>query len=269
MKTNPTAPAVGGDAIERGVPMSGPAIILVKPQLGENIGHVARAMLNFGLTDLRLVAPRDGWPNPSAISTAAGADEVLKGAKVFVTVEAAIGDLNRVYAASVRQRELPKPVIDPGEMAAALHQSEAEGLRGGILFGPERSGLDNEAIVLADAVVTIPVNRSFSSLNLGQAVILIAYEWFRAHERFRASGGEALPSSDPPMEPPASREELIGLFEHLEAELEPRDYYRPPERRPAMVLTLRNLLQGAGFNALQVRTLRGVVASLVKKPKDD
>ncbi len=263
MKTNPTAPALGADAIDRDEGMSRPAIILVKPQLGENIGHVARAMLNFGLTDLRLVAPRDGWPNPSAISTAAGADAVLKGAKVFETVEAAIGDLNRVYAASVRQRDLPKPVIDPGEAAKRLHEAEAEGLGAGILFGPERSGLANEAIVLADAVVTIPVNRSFSSLNLGQAVILIAYEWFRA------SGGEALPSSDAPIEPPASREELIGLFEHLEKELGPREYFRPPARRPAMVLTLRNLLQGAGFNALQVRTLRGVVASLVKKPKGD
>ena len=236
--------------------MTGPAIILVETQLGENIGHTARAMLNFGLHDLRLVAPRDGWPNPAARSIAAGAYEVLEEAKVFASVEAAIGDLTLVYAATVRTRELPKPVLAPEAAAKMLAETESCG----ILFGPERSGLANEHIVLADAVVTIPVNQEFSSLNLGQAVILIAYEWSKA-----AGQGTAIGSGE---EPAANRDELLGLVSHIEDELDKRQYFHPEERRGALQLALRNIFSGAGFNAMQVRTLRGVIAALTRSPGD-
>ena len=236
--------------------MNGPAIILVEPQLGENIGHTARAMLNFGLDDLRLVAPRDGWPNRAATSLAAGADEVLEKARVFESVEAAIADLSLIYAATVRTRELPKPVLAPEAAARLLVQAEACG----VLFGPERSGLSNEDLALADAVITIPVNPDFCSLNLAQAVILVAYEWSKA-----AGQGAAIKSDE---EPAATRDELLGLIGHFEDELDKRQYFHPEARRPALKLALRNLLSGAGLNSQQVRTLRGVIAALTRRSDD-
>ncbi len=240
--------------------MSGPAIILVETQLAENIGHTARAMLNFGLRDLRLVAPRDGWPNPGAKATAVGADGLLKEAKVFASVEAAIGDLTLVYAASVRTRELPKLVESPESAGLKMIRAVAGGARCGVLFGPESSGLSNQDLVLADAAITIPVNPEFSSLNLAQAVILVAYEWSKA-----AGQGAALKSGE---EPAATRDELLGLIGHFEDELDKRRYFHPAGRRPALKLALRNLLSGAGFNSMQVRTLRGVIAALIRRPDD-
>jgi tRNA/rRNA methyltransferase len=240
-----------------------PAIILVEPQLGENIGYAARAMLNFGLTDLRLVAPRDGWPNPAAGPAASGADDVLDGARVFATLAEAIADLNHIYASTVRNRDIYKPVVTVTEASEAMHATAARGERTGILFGRERSGLSNDDIALADAILTVPVNPDFGSLNLAQAVILIAFEWSR-------TGGAGLPSAVSREEDaPASKADLVGLFEHLEAELEPRGYFRPPARKSAMVQALRNLLQGAGFTGQQVRTLRGVVKSLTRHNKSD
>lgn len=236
--------------------MTGPAIVLIKPQLGENIGHTARAMLNFGLDDLRLVMPRDGWPNRAATSLAAGADEVLEKARVFENVEAAIADLRLIYAATVRTRELPKRVLAPEAAARLLVRAEACG----VMFGPERSGLSNEDLALADAIITIPVNPEFGSLNLAQAVILMAYEWSKA-----AGQGAVLKSDE---EPAATRDELLGLVGHIEDELDKRQYFRPEERRPALKLALRNLLSGAGFNSMQVRTLRGVIAALTRRPDD-
>ena len=236
--------------------MTGPAIILVETQLGENIGHTARAMLNFGLGDLRLVAPRDGWPNPAASAPAAGADGVLEAARVFENVEAAIADLSLVHAATVRTRELPKPVLAPEAAARLLVQTQACG----VLFGPERSGLSNEDLALADAVITIPVNPEFGSLNLAQAVILVAYEWSKA-----TGQGAALKTGE---EPAATRDELLGLIGHFEDELDKRRYFHPEGRRPALKLALRNLLSGAGFNSMQVRTLRGVIAALTRRPDD-
>ena len=239
-----------------------PVIILVEPQLGENIGYAARAMLNFGLTELRLVAPRDGWPNPAAGPTAAGADEVLDGAGVFETLEEAIADLNHVYASTVRNRDIYKPVVTVSEASLAMHETAARGERSGILFGRERSGLSNDDIALSNAILTVPVNPDFGSLNLAQAVILVAFEWAR-------SGGADFPvSATSENDPPATKEDLVGLFEHLETELEPRGYFRPPARKPAMVQALRNLLQGAGFTGQQVRTLRGVIKSLTWAEKD-
>ncbi|MCH8861680.1 MAG: RNA methyltransferase [Proteobacteria bacterium] len=234
-----------------------PAIILVEPQLGENIGYAARAMLNFGLTDLRLVAPRDGWPNPAAGPAASGADDVLDGAGVFETLEEAIADLNHVYASTVRNRDIYKPVLTVTEASEAMHASAARGERTGILFGRERSGLSNDDIALANAILTVPVNPGFGSLNLAQAVILVAFEWSRT--------GVDLPAASTLEDDPiATKADLVGLFEHIEGALAPRGYFRPPARKRAMVQALRNLLQGAGFTGQQVRTLRGVIKSLTR-----
>ena len=234
-----------------------PAIILVEPQLGENIGYAARAMLNFGLTDLRLVAPRDGWPNPAAGPAASGADDVLDGAQVFETLEESIADLNHVYASTVRNRDIYKRVVTVTEASHAMHQTAARGERTGILFGRERSGLSNDDIALANAILTVPVNPGFGSLNLAQAVILVAFEWSRT--------GVDLPAASTLEDDPiATKADLVGLFEHIEGALAPRGYFRPPARKRAMVQALRNLLQGAGFTGQQVRTLRGVIKSLTR-----
>ena len=187
-----------------------PVFILVRPQLGENIGKAARAMLNFGLTDMRLVAPRDGWPNPSAGPAASGADVVLERAQVFDTVAQAVADCHHVYATTVRKRGVTKPVLTPEEAAKQVHATAG---RSAYVFGPERSGLETDDVALAHTIVTVPINPEFGSLNLAQAVILVAYEW---------SKGEALAS--PPetdLAPPAPQEELEGMIHHLESLLQP------------------------------------------------
>ena len=231
--------------------MSAPAIVLVRPQLGENIGKAARAMLNFGLTELRLVAPRDGWPNPSAGPAASGADVVLEGARVFASVADAVADCAHVYATTVRKRGVTKPVLTPE--AAACEIRGAPG-RSAILFGPERSGLETDDVALARAIVTVPINPEFGSLNLAQAVILLAYEW---------SKGEALATpTEEEIEPPAPQAELEGLIGQLDAMLEPSGFYHPPERAPATRRTLRTLLTKPGWSAQEIRTLRGVLAAL-------
>jgi len=230
-----------------------PAIVLVRPQLGENIGKAARAMLNFGLTELRLVAPRDGWPNPSAGPAASGADIVLQNAQVFETVADAVADCAHVYATTVRKRGITKPVVTPEEAARGIH---AEPGRSAILFGPERSGLETDDVAIARTIVTVPINPEFGSLNLAQAVILIAYEW---------SKGQALAS--PPavdLDPPAPQVELDGLIDHIEALLEPAGYFFPPDRVPATRRTLRTVLTKPGWNSQEVRTLRGVLSALEK-----
>ncbi|WP_394270662.1 RNA methyltransferase [Qipengyuania sp.] len=237
-----------------------PVIVLVRPQLGENIGKAARAMLNFGLGELRLVEPRDGWPNPSAGPAAAGADEVLAGAQVFATTAQAVADCAHVYATTVRKRGVTKPVVTPE--AAAREIAAAPG-RSAILFGPERSGLETEDVSLARAILTVPINPAFGSLNLAQAVILCAYEWSKT----QASGGEAL--VQPTLEdalPPAPQAELEGLIAHLERLLEPRGYFLPPARAEATRRTLRGMLTKPGWNHLEVRTLRGVLSSLERGP---
>src|SRR5215470_5132174 len=194
-------------------PPGGPAIILVEPQLGENIGTAARAMMNCGLGELRLVRPRDGWPNPKALAAASGADEVIQNARLFDSTAAAIADLHRVYGTTARHRGMVKPVVTPRQGALEMRAAEARGERVGVLFGPERTGLVNDDIPLADAVLQVPLNPAFSSLNLGQAVLIVAYEWFQ-------SG-----SDEPPRElvtnegGPASKAELMNFFAHLEKEL--------------------------------------------------
>ena len=230
-----------------------PIIVLVRPQLGENIGKAARAMLNFGLTELRLVAPRDGWPNPSAGPAASGADIVLEQARLFDSVADAVADCAHVYATTVRKRGVTKPVVTPEDAARAIHAGPG---RSAILFGPERSGLETDDVAIARTILTVPINPDFGSLNLAQAVILVAYEW---------SKGVKLAS--PPavdLDPPAPHAELDGLIDHLEDLLEPTGYFFPPDRVPATKRTLRTVLTKPGWNAQEVRTLRGVLSALEK-----
>ena len=234
-----------------------PVIVLVRPQLGENIGKAARAMLNFGLAELRLVAPRDGWPNPAAGPAAAGADVVLEKAQVFATTAEAVADCAHVYATTVRKRGVSKPVVTPEQAAREIHSQPG---RSAILFGPERSGLETDDVALARTILTVPINPEFGSLNLAQAVILVAYEWAK---------GEALVS--PTVEeilPPAPQDELDGMIAQLEAMLEPKGFFRPAIRESTTRRNLRSLLTKPGWNHLEVRTLRGVLSHLGKRDRD-
>jgi len=237
-----------------------PIIVLVRPQLGENIGKAARAMLNFGLTELRLVAPRDGWPNPSAGPAAAGADIVLDTARVFETTAQAVADCAHVYATTVRKRGVTKPVVGADGAAQLIH---AEAGRHAILFGPERSGLETEDVALARHILTVPINPEFGSLNLAQAVILVAYEWSRIGRELGARTGPLIqPTAEDEALPPAPQDELDGLIAHLEAMLEPKGYFLPASRAEATRRTLRSVLTKPGWNHLEVRTLRGILSSL-------
>jgi len=231
-----------------------PVLVLVRPQLGENIGKAARAMLNFGLVEMRLVSPRDGWPNPSAGPAASGADVVLEEAQVFETVSEAVADCAHVYATTVRKRGVTKPVVTPEGAARAIHVGPG---RSAILFGPERSGLETDDIALARSIITVPINPEFGSLNLAQAVILIAYEWSKA-ERLASPPHVDLP-------PPALQEELDGMIAQLDAMLAETDFFFPPERTPVTRRTLRTLLTKPGWSAQEVRTMRGVLSALAGK----
>jgi tRNA/rRNA methyltransferase len=247
--------AANGMAVPR---ESQPVIVLVRPQLGENIGKAARAMLNFGLTEIRLVAPRDGWPNPSAGPAAAGANVVLQHAQVFETLAEAVADCAHVYATTVRKRGVIKPVVTPEQAAQAIHQGPG---RSAIVFGPERSGLETEDVALARAIITVPINPEFASLNLAQAVILCAYEWSKQVGLAQPTAEELLP--------PAPQAELEGMIAQLDALLEPRGYYFPEGRSSATRLTLRSLLTKPGWNHLEVRTLRGVLSALRRQTDAD
>ncbi len=243
-----------GDRQNREPPQ--PAIILVRPQLADNIGATARAMLNFGLTELRLVAPRDGWPNSRAAAMASGADRVLDEARLFDTVEDAVADLHHVYATTARPRDMLKPVATAAGAAAEMRR-DADAA--GVLFGPERAGLNNDDVVLADTILTVPLNPDFSSLNLAQAVLLVAYEWHKA--------GDATPGREVAMgrTRPANKHELGQLFSHLEDELDAAGFFAPVmAKRPSMIRNLRNMLHRANFTEQDVRTLRGVIKALVR-----
>ena len=233
--------------------MSGskPVIVLVRPQLGQNIGKAARAMLNFGLTEMRLVAPRDGWPNPDAGPAASGADIVLEQAKVFETTEAAIADCSTVFASTVRRRDLVMPVVGPQEMADAIAKSNE---RTAILFGPERSGLETEEVALANAIVTVPINPEFASLNLAQAVILLAYEWSKRSELAQPTVKE--------VEEPAPHGELEGLIGQLDEELVTKGYFHPPSRTQATRNTIRTIFTKTGWSSREVKAVRGIIRAL-------
>ena len=234
-----------------------PIIILVEPQLGENIGMVARAMANFGLSRLRLVNPRDGWPSEKARAAASKADHVIDGTTVFDTLDAAIADLSFVFATTARERDGFKPVRAPVEAAQALRVRGASGEATGILFGRERFGLSNEEVSLADEIVTFPVNPDFASLNIAQAVLLMSYEWMKSGLQSETDTAFAGPEMKP-----AAKEHLLGLMSHLEEALEARGYFRPASKKPRMVDNLRAVLTRAGFAEAEIKVLRGVVASL-------
>ncbi len=242
----------------RRLPASGgPVIVLVAPQLGENIGTAVRAMYNCGLTELRLVRPRDGWPNPKAVATASGADIVLAGARLFDSVAEAVADLRHVYATTARDRFMVKRVLTPREGAAEMRRFMAAGEGCGILFGPERTGLVNDDVALADTVLSVPLNPAFSSLNLAQAVLLVAYEWFAAGD---ATPPEQLPTGH---STPATKEELLRFFGHFEEELDRSGFLRSKDKRPGMIRNLRNLFQRANPTAQELRTLHGVITAFV------
>ena len=234
-----------------------PAIILVEPQLGENIGAAARAMLNCGLTELRLVRPRDGWPNAAAVAAASGAEAVLEGARLYGTTAEAVADLVHVYATTARGRDMNKTVATPRAAGPAMRGFAALGESAGVLFGPERRGLTNDDVALADTLLIASLNPAFRSLNLGQAVLLICYEWFMAAaeagpaERLVKSGARA-----------ATKNELLNFFRHLESELDACGFLQVAEKRPIMVRNIRNMFQRAGLMDHELRTLHGIVTGL-------
>lgn len=237
--------------------MSNPIIILVEPQLAENIGMVARAMANFGLSELRLVSPRNGWPKKGAHSAASGATHVLEGAKLYDTAREAIADLNYVLATTARERGQMKRVFGPEEAMAEAKGRIAAGQGVGILFGRERTGLENGEISLADAIVTFPVDPNFASLNLAQAVLLMSYEWNRART------GGALPFSGETLSPPAPREMLVSFFDYLEAELDAVNFY-PADKKPTMTRNMRDIFHRLEMTEQDVRTLRGAIRALAE-----
>jgi len=238
--------------------MSTHVIILSRPQLGENIGAAARAMKNFGLSELRLVAPRSGWPNEKANHMAVGAVDIVKQAKLFGDASSALADLQFVVATTARERGVTKPVLTPIEAVRQLREAATRGTRSGILFGSERAGLDNDEVSLATSVVTIPTT-DFSSLNLGQSVMLLCYEWFRAGDKT-----PAVRIDHGPVAKKATREEMFQLFAHLEDELLKNGFLYPPSKETPMIRNLRALLNRADMTDQEVRTLRGVIVSLAK-----
>ncbi|MGO4621167.1 RNA methyltransferase [Ensifer sp. 2YAB10] len=248
---------MAGTNSERELLAEGPAIILAYPQLGENIGMVARAMANFGLAELRLVNPRDGWPSEKARSAASRADHVIDAAKLYGSVEEAIADLNFVYATTARDRDGYKPVRSPIVAARTLRQRFQGGEKTGILFGRERTGLTNEEVALADEIVTFPVNPAFASLNLAQAVLLMSYEWLKT-----GMESEDQTSFQAIEQRPATKEHLQGLFEHVEEALDARNYFRSADKKPKLVENLRAVLTRPSFTESEIQVLRGVISSL-------
>lgn len=236
------------------VALRAPAFILVRPQLGENIGAAARAMVNFGLDDLRIVAPRDGWPNERAIAAASRAFDFITP-RIFPTLDEAMADLALVYATTGRRREFVKEVLGPRTAISRLEDASRSGIAAGILFGPERAGLETDEIASCQALLTLPVNPEFPSLNLGQIVVILTYEWAQARGRF-SLGDVAFPQIL------ASHAELAGLFDHLEAELNESGFFHPPEKTPAMIRNIRASLARPGFTEQEVRTWRGIIKAL-------
>ncbi|MBI1384140.1 MAG: RNA methyltransferase [Rhizobiales bacterium] len=265
--TEPCPPA-GTPAPEgRGDAPTTPDIILVRPQLGDNIGAAARAMANFGLERLSLVSPRDGWPNELARRAASGADSIVDGASLHADVAGAVGNLNYVVATTARPRDMAKPVLDLEEAALALRSRILAGQRVGVLFGPERTGLENDEVAIADSIVMAPVNPRFASINLAQTVLLIGYEWRKLVDGEglgRHTTFDGIVGSGPRLRgsPPATRQELLGFFGHIEGELDKSGFFKPPEKRASMVRNLRSMFARMEPSEQEVRTLRGIVASL-------
>ena len=258
----------GTDRTQIGVGGDGPVVILVRPQLAVNIGMCARAMANFGLHDLRIVNPRAGWPREDeyrevAYSAAAGAAHLLDSARVFDSIGAAVADLQFVYAATARERGQSKPVLAPSFAMAEAVAAGAQ--KRGVLFGPERTGLDNDEVAIADAIITFPSNPAYASLNLAQAVLLVGYEWFKA------AHGDAPPNQQVPraISPPADREMILAFFEFIEQKLDETGFFRPVTKKPGMRRNLRNIFHRMQMTQQDVRTLWGAVVRLVEGPRKD
>jgi tRNA/rRNA methyltransferase len=246
-----------------------PAVVLMEPQLADNVGMVARAMANFGLDDLRLVAPRDGWPNEKARIAASGANYIIDDARAFPSLESSLSDVTWLAATTARQRDLRKPVMTPLEVVAEMRRRIGRGERCAVLFGRERSGLETTEVANADAVVMIPVNSRFASLNLAQAVLILGYEWMRSSD---AQSLGRVTTYEKPLETglymnadrPATKQQLIGFFEHIEAELDRLGFFNPSHKRATVVRNLRTMFSRMGATDQEVRTLRGIVATLAK-----
>ena len=245
---------MAGTDSRRELVAEGPVVVLVNPQMGENIGAAARAMANFGLAELRLVAPRDGWPNPVATANAAKAVHVIEGVAVFETLEEALADLHFAYATTARRRGMLKAVRGPAEAAETLRGRHAAGERTGLVFGRERWGLESAEIALCDEIVTFPVNPAFASLNIAQAVLLMAYEWMRA--------GEATLPIAPPDSLPATKADMARLYDHLEGALDRAGYFFPESKRERMVENVRVIFQKAELSEQEVHALRGMIVAL-------
>jgi len=254
-------PGSGTDKTKTWIAAPGPTLILVEPQLGENIGTTARAMANFGLSRLRLIKPRDGWPNPRAYVAASGADRILDEAALYDTVEAAIADCTYVLATTARAHDQAKPVLGPEEAARVMAPRIAAGEAVGVVFGRERYGLENTEVALTDAIVTYPVNPAFASLNLAQAVLVIAYEWFKL-----ATAG-ALPFAMPQKSDPATKEQLLAFFENVERELDRVEFFRPAEKHETMMINLRNIFHRMQPTRQDIQTLSGVIMSIAEGRK--
>jgi len=254
-------PGAGTDKTKRWFAQAGPIVVLVEPQLPENIGAAARAMANFGLSRLRLVAPRPLWPNDKARIMAAGADRVLDGAELHGSLPAAIADCTFVLAATARAHDQAKPVIGAAEAAAAMAARVAGGENVAVVFGRERNGLENEEIGLADRIVTLPVNPAFASLNLAQAVVIVAYEWFKL------LSGEKLPFAMPEKSAPAPKQQLLAFFASLERELEKVEFFRPPDKRATMQINLRNIFTRMQPTQQDIQTLHGVIMAIAEGRK--
>lgn len=235
-----------------------PVIILVEPQLGENIGACARAMLNCGLTEMRIVRPREPWPNEKARRSSSGADIVLEKARLFDTTAEAVADLQHVFATTARPRGMAKSVVSAREAAVLVREFNGEGRSCGLLFGPERTGLENDDVALAEIAVQVPLNPEFSSLNLGQAVLILAYEWYQLGGAQVDAGGGRRSS------PPADRQAMVSLFQHLEAELDRAGFFYPPDKRPRMLRNIRTMFLRAQMTEQEVRTMRGAIKALVE-----
>ena len=253
-------PGAGTDSSKEWVAPAGPVVVLVEPQLGANVGAAARAMANFGLSRLRLVKPREPWPNPQARVLAAGADRILDGAALYDTLEAAIADCTRVFATTARAHAQAKPVVDAPEAARLMAPHVAGGENVAVLFGRERYGLESHEVGLADHIITFPVNPAFASLNLGQAVLIVAYEWFKI-------AGSGLPFAMPEKSPPAGKEQLMAFFATLERELEKVEFFRPSDKRGVMLINLRNIFQRMQPTQQDIQTLHGVIVAIAEGRK--
>ena len=236
-----------------------PSIILVKPQMGENIGSAARAMLNFGLENMRVVAARDGWPSQSAVATASGAGRVLDQARHFSSFHDAVGDCHFVFATTARDRDLTKPVYDPKKAMKIAFEKISDGQKVGIIFGPERAGLENTEVVRSNALITVPVNPNFSSINLAQTVLLLSYEWFLATDIYEENSSNTRKTSV------ASILEIEKLSEQYENELEKIGFFFPEEKATSMKSTLRNIWSRLPLTVSDVRAFHGILRHLLKR----